>query len=161
MFQYRFMNKKNAFRIAIACSAGGHMVQARQLEPVYTKYDHFYFTVSGEIADKMRKTTRVRSIPNIFRFNPLSWISGMILSAGIALIERPDIVISTGSGVTVFFCIFTKLLGAKLVFIESMAKVEKPTITARMLYPFTDLFIVQWSNLLEFFPKAIYVGRLF
>ncbi|OGU55549.1 MAG: hypothetical protein A2V66_07050 [Ignavibacteria bacterium RBG_13_36_8] len=137
------------------------MVQARQLEPVYTKYDHFYFTFSGEIADKMRKTTRVRSIPNIFRFNPLSWISGMILSAGIALIERPDIVISTGSGVTVFFCIFTKLLGAKLVFIESMAKVEKPTITARMLYPFTDLFIVQWSNLLEFFPKAIYVGRLF
>lgn len=154
------MKNKDIICIGIACSAGGHMVQARLFEQVYSKYNHFYFTFSGDIATAMRKSSRVRSIPNIVRFNPMTWISGIFLSAVIAFSERPDIVICTGSGVTFFFSIFAKLLGAKLIFIESMAKVEKPTLTGRMLYPFSDLFIVQWQNLLKYFPKAVYAGRL-
>jgi len=136
-------------------------VQARQLAPVYEKYDHFYFTFKGGVVDEMKKTGRVRAIPNIVKHNPLSWIIGAVLSAYIAIVERPDVIISTGAGIAVFFCIFAKLLGAKLIFIESMARVERPTLTARMLYPFADLFFVQWPNLLKYFPKAKYMGRLF
>ena len=137
------------------------MVQARQLEKVYEKYDHFYFTFSGAVALELAKTSRVCAIPNIVRHNPFSWITGFILSAGIAVRERPDVVISTGAGVVVFFCVFARMLGAKLIFIESMAKIERPTLTARFLYPFANLFIVQWPGLLRFFPKAKYLGRLF
>jgi UDP-N-acetylglucosamine:LPS N-acetylglucosamine transferase len=148
-------------RICVACSTGGHMVQAKQLAPVYEKYDHFFFTFSGGLANEMKKTDRIRTIPNIVRHNPLSWIIGALSSAYITLVERPNIVITTGAGIVVFLCIFSKLLGAKLIFIESMAKVEKPTLTARILYPFTDLFFVQWPGLLRYFPKAKYAGRLF
>ena len=137
------------------------MVLAKQLAPVYDKYDHFYFTFKGGVADEMKKTSRVRAIPNIVRHNPLSWIVGALLSAHAVLVERPDVVISTGAGIVVFFCVFAKLLGAKLIFIESMACVERPSLTARFLYPFSDLFIVQWPDLLKYFPKAQYMGRLF
>lgn len=137
------------------------MVQARQLAPVYEKYNHFYFTFSGGLADEMKKTTCVRTIPDIIRYKPFSWITGVVLSLYIAVVERPDVVISTGAGVTVFFCIFAKFFGAKLIFLESMAKVVKPTWTARLLYPFADLFLVQWPTLLKFFPKAKFLGRLF
>lgn len=154
-------NKYDKIRVCVACSPGGHLVEARELAPVYEKYDHFYFTFSGGVANEMKKTTRVRAIPNVVKHNPLSWIIGAVLSAYIAIVERPDVIISTGAGIAVFFCIFAKLLGAKLIFIESMAKIEKPTLTARFLYPFADLFIVQWPNLLKYFPKAKYVGRLF
>ena len=109
----------------------------------------------------MKKNTRVRTIPNIVRYNPASWIIGSILSAYLAAKEKPDIVITTGAGIVVFFCVFAKLLGSKLVFIESMAKVKHPTLTAKMLYPFADLFIVQWPDLLKYFPRAKYLGRLF
>lgn len=136
-------------------------MQAKQLATVYEKYEHFYFTFSGRIANDMKKTACVRAIPNIMRHNPLSWIIGVVLSAYVVAVEKPDIVISTGAGVVVFFCIFAKLLGAKLIFLESMARAEKPTLTARFLYPFADLFIVQWPNLLEFFPRAQFKGRLF
>jgi len=148
-------------KICVACSTGGHMVQAKQLVPVYEKYEHFFFTFSGGVADEMKKTERVRTIPNIVRRNPLSWLVGAILSGYVALVERPDVVISTGAGIVVFFCVFAKLLGAKLIFIESMARVERPTLTARLLYPFSDLFIVQWPDLLNYFPKAKFLGRLF
>jgi len=135
-------------------------VQAKQLAPVYEKYDHFYFTFSGGVAEEMKRNARVRTIPNVVRQNPASWIVGAILSAYIAIVEKPDIVISTGAGIVVFFCMFAKLLGAKLIFIESMARVVRPTLTARFLYPFSDLFIVQWPGLLKFFSKAKYLGRV-
>ena len=154
-------NEHNKIRICIACSTGGHLVEARELGPVYEKYDHFYFTFSGGVANEMKKTTRVRSIPNVVRHNPLSWIIGAVLSAYIAIFERPDVIISTGAGIAVFFCIFAKLLGAKLIFIESMARIERPTLTARFLYPFADLFLVQWPELMKYFPKAKFLGRLF
>jgi beta-1,4-N-acetylglucosaminyltransferase len=137
------------------------MVQARQLETVYSKYDHFYFTFSGEMAKQLQKTVRVRSIPNIYRNKPTSVFLGFILSIYYAILERPDVIITTGASVVVFFCIIAKLLGAKLIFIESMAKIERPTLTARILYPFANLFIVQWPGLLRFFPKAKFLGRLF
>jgi len=137
------------------------MVQAKQLAPVYEKYDHFYFTFKGGVADEVKKTGRVITIPNIVRHNPFSWIVGAVLSAHAVLAERPDVVISTGAGIVVFFCVFAKLLGAKLIFIESMARVERPTLTARFLYPFSDLFIVQWPGLLKYFPRAKFLGRLF
>ncbi len=153
-------SKPSKLRICIACSPGGHMVQARQLAPLYEKYDHFYFTFSGDVADEMKKSRRIRAIPNIVRHNPLSWVVGVVVSAYAALAERPDVIITTGAGVVVFFCLFAKLFGAKLIFIESMARVESPTLTARLLYPFTDLFIVQWPDLLKFFPRAQFLGRL-
>ncbi|MCK5473715.1 MAG: polysaccharide biosynthesis protein, partial [Planctomycetes bacterium] len=95
------------------------------------------------------------------KHSPLSWVVGVVLSFYVVLVERPNVVISTGAGIVVFFCVFAKLLGAKLIFIESMARIKRPTLTARFLYPFSDLFIVQWPGLLKYFPKAKYLGRLF
>jgi len=136
-------------------------VQAKQLAPIYEKHDYFYFTFSGQVANEMKRMTRVRTIPDVIRYNPFSWIIGIMLSLYIAAVEKPHVVISTGAGAVVFFCILAKLFGAKLIFIESMAKVKYPTLTGRLLYPFADLFIVQWPELLKFFPNARYLGRLF
>ena len=152
--------KKRELEICVACSPGGHMIQAKALASAYEKYNHFFFTFSCPFAKELRKTSRIYTIPNIYRKNPFSWIIGAIMSLYVAIIKRPDVVISTGASVVVFFCIFTKLIGAKLIFIESMAKVERPTLTARMLYPFADMFFVQWPGLLKYFPRAKYMGRL-
>jgi|WetSurMetagenome_2_1015567.scaffolds.fasta_scaffold211726_2 beta-1,4-N-acetylglucosaminyltransferase len=156
----RHIIQEHKLRVCIACSPGGHLVEAKQLTQAYEKYEHFYFTFSGPMARDLARKARVRSIPNIVRYNPLTWISGAILSAYIAFVEKPDIIISTGAGVVVFFCIFSKLFGAKIVFIESMAAVTKPTLTSKFLYPFADLFIVQWPDLIKNFPRAKYFGRL-
>jgi beta-1,4-N-acetylglucosaminyltransferase len=136
-------------------------VEVQRLAPVYNKYEHFYFTFKSGLTAEIEKNVRVRSIPNIVRRNPLSWFVGALLSGYIAIVERPDVVITTGAGIVVFFCIFAKALGAKLVFIESIARTERPTLTARFLYPFTDMFIVQCPALLNYFPRAKFLGRLF
>ena len=58
-------------------------------------------------------------------------------------------------------CLLCKLFKKKLVFIESYAKVERPTLTGKLLYPFADRFYIQWGELLEFYPKAVCVGGVF
>lgn len=155
------MNKSLKLKIAIACCPGGHLVQAMQLASVYEKHDHFYVTHKGGVADEMKRKCVVCTVSDFIRYNPWSWLKVVMKSLYVASTERPDIVISTGAGAVVFFCIFAKLFGAKLIFVESMARVKKPTMTARMLYPFADLFFVQWPGLLKYFPKAKYLGRLF
>ena len=77
------------------------------------------------------------------------------------IIERPDVVISTGAGMafpTIYFA--KKLFGKRIIFIESAAAVLSPSKTGKWVYPISDLFLVQWKELLNEFPNAIYTGGL-
>lgn len=72
---------------------------------------------------------------------------------------RPDYVVSTGAGIAVPVMLAAKLCGAKLVFIESRARVYSRSKTGCILYPFCDTFIVQWPELLDVYgDKAEYFG---
>ncbi|MFT5295186.1 MAG: beta-1,4-N-acetylglucosaminyltransferase [Colwellia sp.] len=147
-------------KIVIACSTGGHYVQAERLAVIYSQYDYTYLTFKGGVADELAKTHKVVAIPNINRKSIISVLRTFVYSIRAICITRPDVVISTGAGIVIIYCLMAKLSGAKLVYLESMARIKSPTITARILYPFSDLFIVQWENLIVFFPKAKYFGRL-
>lgn len=78
----------------------------------------------------------------------------------IVLKVRPCVVINTGGGISIACSLLGKFFGAKLVFVESGARVKSPSKTGMFLYRFSDLFIIQWPKLLEYYPKAIYGGAL-
>jgi beta-1,4-N-acetylglucosaminyltransferase len=48
----------------------------------------------------------------------------------------------------------------KIIYIESMARVHHLSRTGRIVYPFVDRFIVQWSFLLKSYPGAEYLAQL-
>lgn len=75
------------------------------------------------------------------------------------VIERPDVVISTGAGIAIpTMLICKKLFGTKIIFIESAACVEKASKTGSFIYKYTDLFLVQWPKMLDHYEKAVYAG---
>ena len=77
------------------------------------------------------------------------------------LIKRPDVIITTGAGVTVPTVFFAKkLLGTKVVFINSAADVTTPSRTPVWIEKYADLFLVQWEDMLEIFPHATCCGVL-
>ena len=75
--------------------------------------------------------------------------------------KNPDIFISTGAGIAVPFFYIGKLLGKRLIFIESFTRINMPSLTGRLVYPISDLFFIQWDELKKHYPKAIFVGGLF
>ena len=79
----------------------------------------------------------------------------------IALKEKPDLIISSGAAVAVPFFYLGKLMGAKLIYIEVFDRIDKPTMTGKMVYPIVDKFIVQWEEQKKVYPKAINLGSIF
>lgn len=49
--------------------------------------------------------------------------------------EKPDLIISCGAAVAVPFFYIGKMMGAKLVYIEVFDRIDKPTMTGKIVYP--------------------------
>jgi len=151
-------------KLCLISSAGGHLTQLQQLSELYKKFDYFFITERTAFTSDMKTREKVFLMPLINR-RQWSFVPKLILnflySIAILVRERPDIVISTGALNTVPFCILAKLLRIKLIFIESYAKVNTPTVTGRLMYKIADLFIIQWKQLSEFYPKAVIGGSIY
>ena len=74
---------------------------------------------------------------------------------------RPGAVLSSGPSVAVPICVLARLLGIKVIFVETGSRVTALSMTGRIMYRVAHLFFVQWPELQEHYPKAIYAGRLF
>jgi UDP-N-acetylglucosamine:LPS N-acetylglucosamine transferase len=147
-------------KICLTSSAGGQLLQILQLESVYKKYDHFFLTFKKTTTESLAKKERVKFVDMPER-NPLKILSCMLRSLIIFLKETPDVIISTGSGVTFPICLYAKIFGKRVIYIESFSRVDFPSFTGRLLYRFSDLFIVQWKPLLKYYKNAIYGGPIF
>ena len=52
-------------------------------------------------------------------------------------------------------------MGAKLVHVEVFDRVDKPTLTGRMVRRISDAFVVQWEEQTEVYPGSINLGSIF
>lgn len=75
--------------------------------------------------------------------------------------EKPDVVICTGVLAMIPMCLLCKLRGGRLIYIESYAKSDSPTVTGKFLYKFVDEFYVQWKTMLKYYPKAKCLGSIY
>ena len=99
------------------------------------------------------------------RTNKLMFILQMLLWFGEELIvyykERPDVVISTGAANAIPMCLIAKFFKKKVIFIETFARISSPSKTGKFMYKYADLFIVQWKELLKFYPNALFGGWIY
>jgi len=79
----------------------------------------------------------------------------------ILLIVRPDVLISTGSGLTLPPFLVARVFGIKTVFIESPSRVYNPSIAGRLLMGKANLWLSSWPELAERFPGVEYRGMIF
>ena len=75
--------------------------------------------------------------------------------------EKPNIIITTGAGASYPTCFIGKILGKKIIYIESFAKITSSSMTGRKIYPFADKFLVQWEEMKKIYPKAEYHGTVY
>jgi UDP-N-acetylglucosamine:LPS N-acetylglucosamine transferase len=147
-------------RICLTCSSGGHLLQILQLKRVYKKYPHFFMTFKRDMTNDLSKTEKVYFVRDPER-KLLDIFLNFFQSFRIFLLEKPNIVISTGAGVSIPICFIAKLFMKKVIFIESFSRVFRPSLSGRFAYLVSDLFIVQWEYLLKFYKKAKYGGSIF
>ncbi|MDO8624519.1 MAG: PssD/Cps14F family polysaccharide biosynthesis glycosyltransferase [Candidatus Diapherotrites archaeon] len=152
--------EKKRIKIALACSAGGHLQEMLQLEPFYSKFDHFFVTFRRSDTQSLAKKETVAFVERPAR-NPLATLKCIVQSWKVFSKHKPDLVIATGADVSVPFCFIARLRGAKVVFIESFCRPIKPGISGRLVYPIADEFIYQWKALAKYYPKGKFGGSIF
>ncbi len=152
------------FKLAFIASSGGHLEQLTMLRPLMENYDSFVITEKTpyQPSHYCKRSYEIRQVNR----HELLFIPKLMLNACssmcIFLKERPDIVITTGALAVIPFCLISKVLfRRKLIFIESFAKVDSPTMTGSLLYRFADRFYVQWESMLKVYPDAIYLGGIY
>ena len=157
------MKKEKNIKICFAASSGGHYEQLLMLKPLMEKYESFIVTEKTLYKTEVENTKMyyLSQVNRKEKFFVLNMIVNALCSLKIYFIEKPDVVICTGVLAMIPMCLIVKFFGKKLIYIESFAKVTSPTQTGKFLYKFSDQFYVQWEQMLEIYPNAIYLGGIY
>lgn len=150
-------------KLCMVSSSGGHWEELLCLGELTAEYDTFLVTEKGEqfFGKEMPNTYYVEQINRKEKGFLLHFIQLFIKAFKIIKKEKPDVVITTGALVAFPFCFLAKLFRKKVIYIESFARVNEKSLTGKLVYPFADLFIVQWETMLKCYPKAKYTGGIF
>lgn len=150
-----------ALKVCFINDLGGHTTEALQVIDAFNDYSKFFIVPHKEVDRSMaidlpnvymiREKKKVIPIPTV----PFAELFKILLK------ERPDVIISTGSVIAIPAFLIGKIIGAKLIFLESAAQVLTPSRTGKIVYWFANMFFVQWKSLLKSYgKKARYVGGL-
>lgn len=132
------------------------------LKPLMKQYDSIIVTEKTNYTNKTDiKTYYMKQVNRKELMMPIYILMNIIKSIKIFCKEKPDVVISTGVLATIPICLIAKMKGKKLIYIESFAKTNSPTLTGKLLYKYADQFYVQWEEMLKVYPNAIYKGGIY
>lgn len=155
-------------KIGVVVSGGGHLDQALELLDAFEGHDLFMITYRQKSLLQFNhpKIRRVYFVSLFGSRGILLWLSliwNIAENLCILLKEKPAMLFSTGSEIAIApFYLGRILFHIRLIYLETFCRVEKPSITAKVIYPVADLILVQWKSLLNFLgPKAKYEGRVF
>lgn len=138
-------------RVGLAYSSGGHRAELERALDGIELEDAFHVTFASGREPRHGERTHHLRHP---RRSWWSTLVNAVQALSVLLRERPAVLISTGADVAVPIMILGKLMGARTVFVETAGSVE-PSLAGRLVYPFADLFIVQWPEKLVRFPRAV------
>ncbi len=149
-------------KVLFISSTGGHLSELMKLEPLFEKYDYSIITEKDFSTEKLKDRYRVYYVPYSTRSRIIRYFfkySYVILKLIILFIKiKPDVIITTGTHTAIPICLIGKIFNKKIVYIETYANITRKSLTGKIIYPISDLFIVQWKEMKKLYPKAICIG---
>lgn len=144
-------------KICLVCSHGGHLAEMLHLQEAFEGHETFFITYDSARTRELERKYLLRNIGK----NLLLMACASIATFRILLKEKPKLIVSTGSEIAIPAFYLARILGIKTIFIESWTRVVQPTGTGRIVYPVSDVFLVQWERLLtKYGKKAKYEGAI-
>lgn len=151
-------------KVIFAASSGGHITEILKLEELFKSYEYLLVTEKTDVTTYLQDKYNVKYLkygPNKNKFKYVfNIISNIFRCIRIVYKFKPDTIVSTGAQIGGFVCYIGKLFGAKVIYIESLAKTQTLSKTGKNVYKLADKFYVQWKSLEKKYEKAEYLGRL-
>jgi UDP-N-acetylglucosamine:LPS N-acetylglucosamine transferase len=133
-------------KILAIASAGGHWIQLLRLKPAFEGHDLSFASTKKSFADTV-KGYKFYSIPDASRWNKLKLVYSLFCVLKLIFVLRPNIVITTGAAPGLMGIIAGKLIGAKTVWVDSIANVENLSMSGKIAASIADKSYTQWPEL--------------
>lgn len=142
-------------RLLAIASGGGHWVQLRRMRPAWENCDVAYVTTKPGYRDEVMADGRLASggncrfyvITDANRWQKFRLLRQLLQIIVILIRERPDVVISTGAAPGYFALRISKLIGARTIWVDSVANAEVLSLAGQMAGGYADLWLTQWRDL--------------
>lgn len=130
----------------LVSSSGGHWVQLNRLLPAFKGCEKIFVTTELKYQETVGNN-KFLLVPDANRWNKLRviWLALVMLKH--ILIIRPDVVVSTGAAPGFFAIFFGKKMGARTIWLDSIANVDKLSLSGQKVRKYADLWLTQWEHL--------------
>lgn len=151
-------------RICLAGSGGGHVRQLFDLTALYEDEDHFFVTEDTALGRSVAAKSRAHFVAHVALGQarlgaPIHMLMAAFRNAAQSLKiirkERPSLVITTGAGSMFFVTLFARLMGSRIILIDSFARFSGPSAFARIARPLAHMRVAQSRISAENWPGAI------
>lgn len=154
-------------KVLFISSTGGHLNELMQLKPLFSKYDYHIITEKDKSTYSLKDvySNKISFLAygtrkNLFKYF-FVFLFNCFKSFLLYIKIRPKYIISTGTHTAVPICYIGKIFGSKIIFIETFANRYTKTLSGRLIYPISNLFIVQWEEMSKLYPKSVFGGSIF
>lgn len=142
------MLRKVDSRVLAVASSGGHWVQLRRLQPAFEGHDVAFLTTDPGHRSEVAPA-RFYAVNDANRWSRLALVVTALRILWVLLRERPSVVVSTGAAPGYIAIRAGRLLGARTLWIDSLANVEELSLSGRLASSKADLCLTQWPHLAE------------
>lgn len=133
-------------RLLAVASAGGHWVQLRRMLPAFGDCTIHWVSTAPSLSSNI-------PVGGFTAVNDASmWDKKglLVMAAQIAwkvMIFRPDVVVTTGAAPGFFAIVFARLIGAKTIWVDSIANAEELSLAGKKAKRWATHWLTQWPDL--------------
>ena len=135
-------------KLLAVASAGGHWEELMLLRPALEPFVIDYATTNSELAIR-DGLTHVHLLPDSNRNRPFRALLCLWRVWNLIRRTKPDFVVTTGALPGLISIIAGRSLGAKAIWIDSIANSEKASMSGWCARWFATLWLTQWEHLAQ------------
>ena len=141
-------NKMENKRVLAIASGGGHWQQLMRLRPAFENQDTVYVTTNAAYEMDVPGSA-IFVVTDANRDEPLKLIRSAIEVLLRIVKNRPDVVISTGAAPGLFAIIIGRCVGARTIWVDSIANAEAVSLSGRVALRLAHIVLTQWPHLAQ------------
>jgi beta-1,4-N-acetylglucosaminyltransferase len=154
-------NPSDRVELLLVCSSGGHLLQLHALADAWRPFVRCWVSF-----DKSDVKSLLAGENLIFAHGPTNrslknLVKNLVVAVSVIRRTRPRVILTTGAGVAVPFAWIGRLTGARVVYVESLTRIDAPSLSCRLIRPVAARVYVQWPELQAEVRGARYVGSVF
>ena len=148
-------------QLLLVSSVGGHLLQLVALRPAWSGFTREWVTFDAPDSRTLLAGERVVHAYGPTNRNVINLFRNLFLAVRVVRRVRPLAVVTTGAGLAVPFALVARLLGCRVVYVETLARIDGPSLSLRLSRPFVSRTYVQWPELERALPQSRFCGTVF